>query len=43
MPVLSDRIENVLNEGRMILFGGQVPLGFTYRIKKPKKRAAKKK
>jgi hypothetical protein len=32
MPRLSDRIENVLNESRMLLLGGQVLLGFTYRI-----------
>src|SRR5438552_5122067 len=32
MPRLSDRIENVLNEDRMLLLGGQVLLGFTYRI-----------
>jgi hypothetical protein len=32
MPRLSDRIENALNEARMLLLGGQVLLGFTYRI-----------
>src|SRR5438874_327708 len=32
MPRLSDHIENVLNESRMLLLGGQVLLGFTYRI-----------
>lgn len=32
MAQLSDRIENVLNEARMLLLGGQVLLGFTYRI-----------
>lgn len=32
MAQLSDRIENVLNEGRMLLLGGQVLLGFSYRI-----------
>ncbi len=32
MPRLSDHIENVLNETRMLLLGGQVLLGFTYRI-----------
>ncbi len=31
MAKLSDRIENVLNEARMLL-GGQVLLGFSYRI-----------
>ena len=29
---LTDRIENALNEGRMLLLGGQVLLGFSYRI-----------
>lgn len=29
---LTDRIENVLNESRMLLLGGQVMLGFSYRI-----------
>lgn len=32
MATLSDHIENVLNEGRMLLLGGQVLLGFTYEI-----------
>lgn len=32
MARLSDRIENVLNEARMLLLGGQVLLGFSYRI-----------
>ncbi len=32
MAQLSDRIENVLNETRMLLLGGQVLLGFAYRI-----------
>jgi Family of unknown function (DUF6328) len=32
MPRLADRIDNVLNESRMLLLGGQVLLGFTYRI-----------
>lgn len=32
MSRLGDRIENVLNESRMLLLGGQVLLGFTYRI-----------
>lgn len=32
MAELSDRLENVLNEARMLLLGGQVLLGFTYRI-----------
>jgi hypothetical protein len=32
MPRLSDRIENVLNETRMLMLGGQVLLGFSYRI-----------
>jgi Family of unknown function (DUF6328) len=32
MAKLSDRIENVLNEARMLLLGGQVLLGFSYRI-----------
>ena len=32
MARLHDRIENVLNETRMLLLGGQVLLGFTYRI-----------
>jgi hypothetical protein len=32
MAKLSDRIETVLNESRMLLLGGQVLLGFTYRI-----------
>lgn len=32
MPLLSDRIETVLNEARMLLLGGQVLLGFSYRI-----------
>jgi hypothetical protein len=29
---LSDKIENVLNEARMLLLGGQVLLGFSFRI-----------
>jgi hypothetical protein len=29
---LSDRIETVLNETRMLLLGGQVLIGFSYRI-----------
>lgn len=32
MAPLSDRIENVLNEARMLLLGGQVLLGFSYRV-----------
>jgi hypothetical protein len=32
MAKLSDLIENVLNEARMLLLGGQVLLGFSYRI-----------
>jgi hypothetical protein len=32
MARLSDRIENVLNEDRILLLGGQVLLGFSYRI-----------
>jgi Family of unknown function (DUF6328) len=32
MAKLSDRVENVLNEARMLLLGGQVLLGFSYRI-----------
>jgi hypothetical protein len=32
MAKLSDRIENVLNEARMLLLGGQVLLGFSYRV-----------
>jgi uncharacterized protein DUF6328 len=32
MAALSDRIENVLNEARMLLLGGQVLLGFSYRV-----------
>src|SRR5882724_1591810 len=32
MANLSDRIENVLNEARMLLLGGQVLSGFSYRI-----------
>ena len=32
MAKLSDAIENVLNEARMLLLGGQVLLGFSYRI-----------
>jgi hypothetical protein len=31
MPRLSDRVENVLNEIRILLLGGQVLLGFSYR------------
>jgi hypothetical protein len=32
MDKLSDRIETVLNEARMLILGGQVLLGFSYRI-----------
>lgn len=32
MPKLNDAIENVLNEARMLLLGGQVLLGFSFRI-----------
>jgi Family of unknown function (DUF6328) len=32
MARLSDRIENALNETRMLLLGGQVLVGFSYRI-----------
>ncbi len=32
MPTLSDHIENALNEGRMLMLGGQVLLGFSYDI-----------
>lgn len=32
MAGLSDRTENVLNEARMLLLGGQVLLGFSYRM-----------
>jgi hypothetical protein len=32
MPQLNDAIENVLNEARMLLLGGQVLLGFSFRI-----------
>lgn len=32
MAKLSDRIENALNETRMLLLGGQVLVGFSYRI-----------
>jgi hypothetical protein len=32
MAELGSRIENVLNEARMLILGGQVLLGFTYRI-----------
>ena len=32
MAELDERIENGLNEGRMLLLGGQVLLGFAYRI-----------
>jgi len=32
IPELSDRIETALNESRMLLLGGQVLLGFSYRI-----------
>jgi hypothetical protein len=31
MAGLSDRIENMLNEAQMLLLGGQVLLGFSYR------------
>ncbi|MGC2742519.1 MAG: DUF6328 family protein [Candidatus Angelobacter sp.] len=32
MPTLDDAIENVLNETRILLLGGQVLLGFSFRI-----------
>ena len=32
MPSLSDHLENALNEGRMLMLGGQVLLGFSYDI-----------
>jgi hypothetical protein len=32
MPKLNDAIENVLNEARILLLGGQVLLGFSFRI-----------
>jgi hypothetical protein len=32
MPKLNDATENVLNEARMLLLGGQVLLGFSFRI-----------
>ena len=32
MAALADHLENVLNESRMLLLGGQVLLGFSYRI-----------
>src|SRR4051812_38307963 len=32
MPKLDDAIENVLNEARILLLGGQVLLGFSFRI-----------
>lgn len=32
MPKLDDAVENVLNEARMLLLGGQVLLGFSFRI-----------
>lgn len=32
MPQLDDAVENVLNEARMLLLGGQVLLGFSFRI-----------
>jgi len=32
MAKLGDRIENALNEARMLILGGQVLLGFSYRI-----------
>lgn len=32
MPKLSDAVENVLNEARILLLGGQVLLGFSFRI-----------
>jgi len=32
MAELKNRIENVLNETRILLLGGQVLLGFTYRV-----------
>ncbi|HEV7522513.1 MAG TPA: DUF6328 family protein [Candidatus Angelobacter sp.] len=32
MPKLTDAIDNVLSEARMLLLGGQVLLGFSYRI-----------
>jgi hypothetical protein len=31
MPKLSDRIDNALNENRILLLGGEVLLGFSYR------------
>jgi hypothetical protein len=32
MPKLSDAVDNVLNEARMLVLGGQVLLGFSFRI-----------
>ncbi len=32
MPKLDDAVENVLNEARILLLGGQVLLGFSFRI-----------
>src|SRR5438270_10685057 len=32
MPALSDCLDHVLNEARMLLLGGQVLLGFSFRI-----------
>ncbi len=32
MAQLSDAIENVLNEARMLLLSGQVLVGFSFRI-----------
>jgi hypothetical protein len=32
MPKLNDAVENVLNEARILLLGGQVLLGFSFRI-----------
>src|ERR1700755_3347218 len=32
LPKLSDRIETAFNEARMLMLGGQVLLGFSYRI-----------
>lgn len=32
MPKLSNAVENVFTEARMLLLGGQVLLGFSFRI-----------
>lgn len=32
MPKLSDAVDNVFSEARMLLLGGQVLLGFSFRI-----------